>query len=239
VSSPLADSPYAFAREMERRSRTEQPREMERVMRGGPRRTPEAQADIAAARVMSDGSTFIHDSIELGIMPREVKGCPTPGCGFQAGHMDQHPCGQPQDLNAALSNAALADTPAMREMGGPRDMRADLAAAIGALDQIHRALWPYRDPLDVTLDDLIHGVVTLKIEREEARQHGERTRLELEQVRHPDAVVLTGADAANYRALVAAARKAQASAATARADGAALLQLFQAFCAGLAPGKES
>jgi hypothetical protein len=52
----------------------------------------------------------------------EVIGCPTPGCGFQAGHMDRHPCGQPADIDAALSNAAIAETPAVRETGGRADI---------------------------------------------------------------------------------------------------------------------
>jgi hypothetical protein len=89
----------------------------------------------------------------------------------------------PRDLDAALSNAALADTPAVREMGG--------------------------------------GFVDLRPVR------GEVPPLP------PGAIVLTGSEAERYRALQAAARKAQESTAAARADGAALLQMFQAFCAGV------
>lgn len=175
------------------------------------RRTPEAQADIAAARAAPTGDGW---------------------AGELAEQLDARTNGPP--LDAALSNAALADTPAVREMGGavlmhPNDVMKMLRADLGEILSM--------DP-GAPLVDLIHGVRIAVTERREAREHGERLRQELSQMRQPDTVVLIGTHAAQYRALADAARKAQESAATARADGAALLQLFQAFCAGIAPGKE-
>jgi len=189
------------------------------------RRTPEAQADIAAARAPScahamhqpgcpgceaDKATAIAEdqarateraeaqrkAIEQGRDWNEVCVCGTPASPHTVswhGAGDQGPA-EVVGLEAVLSNAAIADTPAVREMGGPAD--------------------PLSKPACKACECLGWEVDNGK------------------------AIILRGADAERYSAIAAAARKAQASAATARADGAALLQLFQAFCAGLASGKK-
>lgn len=143
--------------------------------------------------------------------------------------------GRPKDLDSALSDAALADTPAVREMGGPV-LPPEASVVRGSI----RA---WRRPggnvgIDTThVGSLIRDTGAgphIVIERADVGDAAAAL-LALEPA---NAVLLTGAEADRYRALQAAARKAQASAATARSDGAALLQLFQAFCAGLAPGKD-
>lgn len=131
-----------------------------------PRRTPEAQADIAAARAPATEA----------------------------------------ELDAQLSDEALRATPAVREMGGPRQ----------------------RDGLEFAMQEVdrqIDGV---------SRELRETTAPPLP----PDAIVLTGADAARYRAVQAAsvaALEAQQRAATASKD---LRDAIQTMCAALAPAKE-
>lgn len=163
------------------------------------RRTPEAQADIAAARASPTAMEVAMQEVDRAVeqSAREVR-----DCAHAIRHIGCPSCDERYALDAALSNAALADTPAVREMGGGfirvtdlPDRKCRLCGAPYGTDEPHHCIGA-------------------------------------------DAVVLTGPDAERYRALQTAARKARASAATARADGAALLQLFQAFCAGLAPGKE-
>lgn len=158
-----------------------------------PRRTPEAQADIAAARGVPI------DALDPLRVP-EQSGPP---------------------IEAVLSNAALADTPAVREMGGPA------GCAHSMFTPGCRACAVDPRCCSRPMNPMPNGTLWCDT-------CGTSRVVNLP----PDAIVLTGPEAERYRAITAAARKAQASAATARADSAALLQLFQAFCAGLAPGKE-
>lgn len=138
-------------------------------------------------------------------------------------------------LDAALSNAALADTPAVREMGGP--------ALPPEASVVRGSIRVWRRPggnvgIDTThVGSLIRDTGAgphIVIERADVGDAAAAL-LALEPT---NAVLLTGPEAERYRAITAAARKAQASSATARADSAALLQLFQAFCAGVAPGRD-
>lgn len=172
-----------------------------------PRRTLEAQADIAAARAAPTGLEIAMQEVDRQVeqAARELRDALAPDCAQS-------------DLDTALSNAVLADTPAVREMGGPagcahsmftpgcRSCAADPRCCARPMNPMpNGTLWC--DTCGMS------RVVNLP----------------------PGAIVLTGPDAERYRAIATAARKAQASAAAARADGAALLQLFQAFCVGLAP----
>jgi len=90
------------------------------------RRTPEAQADIAAARAVPTAMEVAMQEVERGEMQAlgpVTNGVPCSRCGqgIEAGDLEvaagRHLTCPP--LDAALSNAALADTPAVREMGGP------------------------------------------------------------------------------------------------------------------------
>jgi hypothetical protein len=210
---------------------------------GAGRRTPEAQADIAAAHAL-DGT-----GPAKGWTPEQCRDA-VEQARSQGGDREAEAVADaldmpPPTLDAALSNAAIADTPAVREMGGRLP---DTAVTRGSI----RA---WRRPggnvgLDTThVGSLIRNTGTgphIVIERADLEDAiaalqalaGTPPPGEATPVLPPDAIVLTGPDAERYRAIAAAARKAQASAATARADGTALLQLFQAFCAGLAPGKD-
>lgn len=185
------------------------------MQRHVPRRTPEAQADIAAARAAPTAMEVAMQELDHQVeqAARELRDAAAPA-----------------PLDATLSNAALADTPAVREMGG---------LAREARDEAVRAL-----ELDATNPGAaMYG----RLRRELAHAFGVDpdtdwqlllTTAAASALTPPGAIVLTGPEAERYRALQTAARKAQESAATARADGAALLQLFQAFCAGVAPAKE-
>lgn len=125
-------------------------------------------------------------------------------------------------IEAVLSNAAIADTPAVREMGGPARGCAHSVFTSGC-----RACAADPRCCARPMNPMPNGTLWCDT-------CGTSRVVSLP----PGAIVLTGPEAERYRALQTAARKAQESAVAARADGAALLQLFQAFCAGLAPGKE-
>lgn len=117
------------------------------------------------------------------------------------------------ELDAQLSDEALRATPAVREIGAPVESKphhADCAADINHSGMCTRA----------------DGTVIL-VRRADAWSPLPR-----------DAIVLTGADAARYRAVQAAsvaALDAQQRAATASKD---LRDAIQTMCAALAPAKE-
>lgn len=253
MSSPLADSAMAVSQhpQMQRSPRDlrepcatkhcDQARNHLGLCTGQeravPRRTPEAQAAIAAARA-------------------------APGNGFAPQFPeDDRTIGIP--LDAVFSNAAIADTPAVREMGGParkrggRKARARLRLVVSSPGSEANALVDMvaallGDSAGLELDEVeVTDELLRSLEGKWTDPDTFATCLNGQEVRlrrpasvpvrgdtpplPPDAIILTGPDAEQYRAITAAARKAQASTATARADSAALLQLFQAFCVGLAP----
>lgn len=203
----LDQSPWSVAHQAERSERIKQ----------FPRRTPEAQADIAAARAAPSCAHAMYDPDCAHCETDRIERASAPPSGVI-------------EIDAALSNAALADTPAVREMGG-----AVIRHTVPGMDEVctHATFTKecrvcrWRVPTDPD-GNAAWGTPTTR-----------QPYAPLDPANLPPGVVLlAGPEAERYRAITAAARKAQASAATARADGAALLQLFQAFCAGLAPGKD-
>jgi hypothetical protein len=143
-------------------------------------------------------------------------------------------------LDAALSNAALADTPAVREMGGPVRRCGDPCPDCGVtlVGMAHvcvpgPAARPHHG--DCAADINHTGVCT----RADGTAILVRRYPALDPVNlPPGAVLLIGPEAERYRALQAAARAGQAAAAAVQTTSATLRDAFQAFCAGVAPGKE-
>jgi len=176
-----------------------------------PRRTPEAQADIAAARAAPTAMEQVDDEHdEHDAVSKDWKQTRA-------------------DLAAALSNAAIADTPAVREMGGPQRSEVDDVIAERANDP--------RRPTDALLDgpDCVRcGKPTSRGLEAWAAIHAACTP---QTMPPPGAIVLTGDEAARYRALQDAARHAHETARAAQAAGADMRDKFQAMIAGFAPGK--
>lgn len=233
-----------------------------------PRRTPEAQADIGAARAApTDMETAMQELDHAAAAA--FRSAHAPDCGhaiFQedcatchrqptccARRMNPMPdgtvwcdmCGFKRivraavHLDAALSNAALADTPAVREMGGPARDPLDqlveydgvkLLELIGA-DSLNRRGENMAGRRCTVLTPAQYTAVCAWHAAMERKPYAA-----LDPANMPrGAMLLSGPEAERYCDLQVAARKAQASTAAARADSAALLQLFQAFCAGVVP----
>jgi len=163
-------------------------REMARVMRGGPRRTPEAMADIEAARADPTGLEIAMQAVdraaEEGV--RELRDAPT---AYRDGNGTTLPV-------AGLSVASCVEVAACQRCGKPCDPGLETQA------RIHLSCIP--------------------------------------NLRHipDDAIVLTGPDAARYRALQDAARAAHEATKAVVATNTALRDAFQAFCAGASGGQE-
>lgn len=238
----LDQSPWSLAHQAEQSERIKQ----------YPRRTPEAQADIAAARAAPTAMEIAMQEVDRAadFAVDELRNAPN----AYRSHHDAPPA-PVVGLDAALSNAALADTPAVKQWCSKPEHDAGCTppcpAAPSDTPAVREMGGPARDPLDESAEydgvKLLELIGADALNRRGEKMGGRRcttmTRAQYAAVcawhaAQPAPVVLTGPEAERYRALQDAARKAQQSAITARADGAALLQLFQAFCAGLAPGKE-
>lgn len=228
----MSDDAY----EVRERDSLNEDRWHERQDRAALLRTPEAQADIAAARAAPTTMERWAEAVDANLA-----------------EVDKHQVhgAQVPDLDAALSNAALADTPAVREMGDalhPHEQDA-VAGSIRAwrrpggnigIDTTHAGslirdtgTGPHIVIERADLDDAIAALQVLA--GTPPRQPDPALRPE-----HlpPGAVLLTGPEAERYRALQAAARHAQESARAAQAAGAVLRDAFQTFCAATSPAKE-
>lgn len=175
------------------------------------RRTPEAQADIAAARAAPTGLEVAMQELDRAAEQalHEHRNAPTAyrsPLAPDATARDQAIADlahQPnRTLDGLLSNAALADTPAVRGMGGP--------AQNGAFPVDVKRITSGCKGCDALTWDVDNG----------------------------KALILRGPALDRYLALEAAARNAHATAQAAKTAAAALMGAFQQLCAGFTGGKD-
>lgn len=197
------------------------------------RRTPEAQADIAAARAAP------RDDERKQRLVCRLCGCRWTGsldlpCPEQHKHPRQshteidatEPTGDvgPAEvvgLETVLSNAAIADTPAVRQWCSKPEHDAGCVPPCAAAPSDTPAVREMGGPTDPLSKPACKACECFAWEVDNGK-----------------ALILRGDDLARYQALCDAARNAQDTARAAKTAAGALMGAFQALCAGVAPAKE-
>lgn len=149
------------------------------------------------------------------------------------------------ELDAALSDSAVAATPAMQQLGAGGN-RAAVLSFCQAMKEVDRAaeeaVAEHRDaPTSYCSGDgppvTLAGLMTSRSDdRDPPRAAPRRPYAPLDPENlPPGAVLLTGAEAERYRAMQAAARRSLAAQVELNAAGAELRDAIAAVCQGMAP----